>query len=327
SVLVNGSPTDEFRFQRASDLTVNFHKSQLMGVRVPINVVEVMASLIGCKASKFPVSYLGVQVGDNMNRIESWRKVVDKITNKLSSWKVKTLLVGGAEIDERKMTWISWKKVLDHKQDGGLGVNSIYALNQALLFKWIWRFRNYPNALWVQVVKAIHGEDGKLSFNFRRSYPNTVWIQIVKAISNLKEKEVDLLSFCKKKLGDGCDTQFWIENWIGDQTLKFMLHRLFALETNTLISMAERKRQGIGLASFLRHVRGGVESTQWEEMLELLDTVHLSSMADKWAWTLHDMGSFTVSSARVFIDNKYLITSGEPTSWCNLIPIKINVMT
>ncbi|GJW46425.1 RNA-directed DNA polymerase, eukaryota [Tanacetum coccineum] len=50
----------------------------------------------------------------------------------------------------------------------------------------------------VQVVKAVHGEDGKLSSDFRQSYPNTVWIQIVKAISNLKEKGVDLLSFCRE---------------------------------------------------------------------------------------------------------------------------------
>nr|GEY18547.1 zinc finger, CCHC-type [Tanacetum cinerariifolium] len=56
----------------------------------------------------------------------------------------------------------------------------------------------------------------------------------------------------------------------------------------------------------------GVKSTQWEEMLELLDTVHLSSMVDRWAWTLHGMGSFIVSSAWVLIDNKYLITGGEP---------------
>ncbi|GKB11403.1 RNA-directed DNA polymerase, eukaryota [Tanacetum coccineum] len=132
-----------------------------MGVDVPINKVEVMASLIGCKASKFPVSYLGVQVGDNMNRIESWREVVNKITNKLSLWKV---------------------------------------------------------------VKAIYGEE------------------------------------------------------------------------------AERKRQGIGLTSFRRHPRGGVESTQWEEMLELLNTINLSSMEDRWA-------------------------CGEPISWCNLIRIKINAMT
>ncbi|GJW50549.1 RNA-directed DNA polymerase, eukaryota, reverse transcriptase zinc-binding domain protein, partial [Tanacetum coccineum] len=135
----------------------------------------------------------------------------------------------------------------------------------------IWRFQSYPNALWVQVVKAVHGKDG-------------------------------------------------------DQPLKFRFPRLFALETNNLISVAERKRQGIGLASFRRHPGGSVESTQWEEMLELLNTVNLSSMTDRWAWMLHGMGSFTVSSARVFIDNKYLITGGEPTSWCNLIPIKINVM-
>ena len=106
------------------------------------------------------------------------------------------------------------------------------------------------NALWVQLVKAIHGEDGKLSSNIRQSYPNTVWIQIVKAISNLKDKGVGLLSFCKKKLGDGCDTQFWNEVWLGDQALKFRFPRLFSLETNKLITVAVRKRQGIGLASF-----------------------------------------------------------------------------
>nr|GEV25079.1 RNA-directed DNA polymerase, eukaryota [Tanacetum cinerariifolium] len=251
----------------ASGLSVNFYKSYIMGVVVPINDVEVMASLIGCKASKFPVSYLGVQVGDNMNKIEAWRNVVNKITNKLSSWKVKTLSVGGrltllksvlgalptyymsiykapqavisslealrnkffigAKIDERRMTWISWKKVLAHKQGGGLGVNSIYALNHALLFKWIWILRNYPNALWVQVVKAIHGED-------------------------------------------------------------------------------ERKRQGFTFDSFRRHPRGGVESTQWEEILDLLNSIILSSMADRWVWTLH---------------------GGEPTNWCTLIPIKVNVIS
>ncbi|GKA91149.1 hypothetical protein Tco_0813019 [Tanacetum coccineum] len=72
-----------------------------------------------------------------------------------------------------------------------------------------------------------------------------------------------------------------------------------------MFTIAERKRQGIGLASFRLHPRGGVESTQWEEMLELLNMINLSSMADRWACTLQ---------------------GGEPIRWCNLIPIKINVM-
>ncbi|GJY73543.1 hypothetical protein Tco_0477974 [Tanacetum coccineum] len=88
--------------------------------------------------------------------------------------------------------------------DSGLGVNCIYALNHALLFKWIWRFRNYTNAVWVQVVKAVHGEDGKRS-----------------------------------------------------RLALFLFPRLFALETNKLISVTERKRRGISLASFRCHPRGG----------------------------------------------------------------------
>ena len=61
-------------------------------------------------------------------------------------------------------------------------------------------------------------------------------------------------------------------------------------------------------------------------MLDLLDTAQLSSMLDRWAWTLHGMGSFSVASARVFIHKKMLILDGEPTRWCKLIPIKVNIM-
>lgn len=52
------------------------------------------------------------------------------------------------------------EKNVGEPQRWGLGVNSIVALNHALLFKWIWRFMVSPNALWVRVVKAIYGERG-----------------------------------------------------------------------------------------------------------------------------------------------------------------------
>ncbi|GJV40292.1 RNA-directed DNA polymerase, eukaryota [Tanacetum coccineum] len=51
---------------------------------------------------------------------------------------------------------------LASKATGGLGIGSIYALNAALLFKWIWRFRCSPNDLWVKVIKDIHGSDGAI---------------------------------------------------------------------------------------------------------------------------------------------------------------------
>nr|GFA62182.1 hypothetical protein [Tanacetum cinerariifolium] len=60
-----------------------------------------------------------------------------------------------------KPSWVRWKSILAAK-DSGLGVSSLFALNPALMFKWVWRFFSQKNSLWVRVVKALHGEDGKI---------------------------------------------------------------------------------------------------------------------------------------------------------------------
>nr|GEV22513.1 RNA-directed DNA polymerase, eukaryota, reverse transcriptase zinc-binding domain protein [Tanacetum cinerariifolium] len=171
SVLVNESLTDEFSFHRGL---------RLHGVGVRNTDVHLMADSFGCLGNNLPLTYLGVKVGDNMERVNSWIEVVKKVSNKLSSWKAKSLSVGGrltliksvlgaiptyymslfkvpegilshleklrnkfflgADPDDHKVTWVSWKKVLVHKNQGGIGVNSLYALNLVLMFKWIWSF-------------------------------------------------------------------------------------------------------------------------------------------------------------------------------------------
>ncbi|GJW50312.1 hypothetical protein Tco_0091663 [Tanacetum coccineum] len=62
----------------------------------------------------------------------------------------------------RKNRYGKWSKVLCSKEKGGLGVSSLYALNRALMCKWVWRFTTQKNLLWTRVIKAIHGEDGKM---------------------------------------------------------------------------------------------------------------------------------------------------------------------
>lgn len=72
----------------------------------------------------------------------------------------------GSDSDDRKITWVCWRKVMAHKDHGGLGVNSLFALNLTLLFKWIWRFLSSQSGLWVNVIKAIHGNNGSLDHPF-----------------------------------------------------------------------------------------------------------------------------------------------------------------
>nr|GEX57662.1 RNA-directed DNA polymerase, eukaryota [Tanacetum cinerariifolium] len=135
------------------------------------------ATLIGCSVLHTPFKYLGIMVGENMSSIRAWDETVNKLKLRLSSWKLKTLSIGGRltllksvlgstpfynmslfkvpkavlksmesirrkffngiRDGEKKIAWVSWSKVLASKSNGGLGVSSFYALNRGLLFKWI----------------------------------------------------------------------------------------------------------------------------------------------------------------------------------------------
>nr|GEX67649.1 SNF2 domain-containing protein CLASSY 3-like [Tanacetum cinerariifolium] len=53
----------------------------------------------------------------------------------------------GHSPDSNKASWVKWKSVLASKDNGGLGVSSLYALNRALMFKWIWRFHTQDSSL------------------------------------------------------------------------------------------------------------------------------------------------------------------------------------
>lgn len=82
-------------FSLTSGLKINVHKSQLLGVGVPPDIIEAAGHSLGCSVMKTPFKYLGVPVGGNMHSIKAWDDVIRKIKSRLSKWKVNTLSVGG----------------------------------------------------------------------------------------------------------------------------------------------------------------------------------------------------------------------------------------
>nr|GFB81923.1 RNA-directed DNA polymerase, eukaryota [Tanacetum cinerariifolium] len=54
----------------------------------------------------------------------------------------------GGDSQDSKITWVAWAKVLSSKKNGGLGVSSFFALNRALLLKWVWRYLVQDGSLW-----------------------------------------------------------------------------------------------------------------------------------------------------------------------------------
>nr|GEV00338.1 RNA-directed DNA polymerase, eukaryota, reverse transcriptase zinc-binding domain protein [Tanacetum cinerariifolium] len=209
-------------FFYASGMRINKSKSKLMGITVKDDKVELAASMIGCLMLKPPFSYLGSKVGGLMSRsmpiyLMSIFKVPMSVLKRLES--IRGSFFDGHDINSKKTSWVKWKNVLASKEKGGLGVSSLYASNRGLMFKWVWRIYAQNNSLWAKVIKAIHGDDGKVGKKTKSVF-QSIWIDIVHEMESLKNQDIDILKCMKFKLGNGAHTAFWNEVWCGDIALK-----------------------------------------------------------------------------------------------------------
>nr|GEU35773.1 RNA-directed DNA polymerase, eukaryota, reverse transcriptase zinc-binding domain protein [Tanacetum cinerariifolium] len=147
-------------FNRASGLRINMTKSKLLGISAKDDKVKQAAAKIGCNTLKTPFSYLGSKVGGLKSQF-----------------------------------WVKWKHALASKDKGGLGVSSLFALNRALMFKWV-----------------------------KSCYPS-LWLDIIHEVEMFKSRGIDLVSLIHSKLGNGANTSFWEVAWRRDHRLDVSFRR------------------------------------------------------------------------------------------------------
>ncbi|GJR51498.1 RNA-directed DNA polymerase, eukaryota [Tanacetum coccineum] len=255
SILVNGSPTSEFPFYCGlkqgdplspylfilvmESLHLSFTRAINEGVfkGIQLHGSTYISHLFYADDAMFigewsDANLKGVMVGECMSSLKAWSPTLVKLRSRLSSWKVRTLSIGG------RLTLL--KAVL--------GASPLYYLS---IFK------------------------------------------VPKAILNSMEA---VRTHCKKRIGNGGDTRFWHDHWLGDQPLRIRFPRLFALEMDKEVVVAI-KMQDVASVSF----RG------------------------IWTCDLTGDGEFRVKEIRNSLDNLFLPSHVEPTRWVKCIPIKINV--
>ncbi|GKD98236.1 RNA-directed DNA polymerase, eukaryota, reverse transcriptase zinc-binding domain protein [Tanacetum coccineum] len=311
-------------FYCALGLKINISKSNLFGIGVTEEDLHTMASVTGCQASSFPITYLCLPIGKSMHFLSSWNTLIDKFNSKLSKWKASLLSIGGrytlikyvpgslgiyylslfkapkfiintleknrarffwgGSEGNKKMAWVRWENVLASLDQGGLGIGSLKAFNLALLQKWRWRFTTNPDLLWVKLIKAIHGIEA--GFDGKGCATTGVWSSIVGSTNYLHSHNLIPKDTLKCHPGNGASIRFWKDLW---------------------------------------PITSGHTESKLHSLQSELAVVTLSSSHDSWKWHIGNDGSFFVASTRTHIDHYMLPSLTSTTTWIACLPRKVNI--
>jgi hypothetical protein len=74
---------------------IYFVKSKLYGLNVESRLLAAVASFLSCRSDVVPFKFLGISVGANPRRRETWKPVVEAMTKRLNSWNSRQLSYGG----------------------------------------------------------------------------------------------------------------------------------------------------------------------------------------------------------------------------------------
>jgi len=74
-------------FQSFLGLAINYNKLGLIVIEKKDQWADSAAQMLDCMLVQLPITYLGVPLGANMRRFSLWQCIIEKIQNRLGSWK------------------------------------------------------------------------------------------------------------------------------------------------------------------------------------------------------------------------------------------------
>ncbi|XP_071703962.1 uncharacterized protein [Rutidosis leptorrhynchoides] len=171
-------------------------------------------------------------------------------------------------------------------------------------------FKTETNTLWVTVIRSIYGSNGGLVLGNRlvRKPNASLWNSICVAGKNVDGLGISFSKSFIRLIGDGNNTSFWNDIWVGNASFKDRFKRLYRLEIDKDINISNKIEEfkGDRLGNWAYPPMGRTDS----ELIELRDTVqNLQLIEDKkdcWNWNLNSKGTYTVKDCSVLVDKVIL---------------------
>ncbi|KAL4590231.1 hypothetical protein LXL04_003157 [Taraxacum kok-saghyz] len=282
-------------------------------------------------------------------------KGITKFRNKLSVWKARALSIGGRHTLVNNVlgslgsywfsSFIAPKTVINQleairrnffsgstedtkvipSEDGGLGINSLKHLNEALISKWVWRFHTESEAIWVKILKSIHGKDCTNNCQ-NKALKSSNWSSLLNLQEKMKTKDLDIRQYLKIKCGNGMDTRFWIDPWITFKPLKDQFPRLLAIEADKFVYVSGRIGGDTRNWNWTREPSRGCTRDNLEELEKMTESVNLTNEKDEWIITDAPNQTYTVSWFKNHIQQKESSQSSFRNIWSTWLPKRNNIL-
>ncbi|KAL0287140.1 UNVERIFIED_CONTAM: hypothetical protein Sradi_7131400 [Sesamum radiatum] len=232
-------------FAAMSGLHINPLKSQIILSRSVQSQRQQLIDIMGFQEGTLPLKYLGVPLVASRLSIADCQPLIQKVEGRLAGWNTLNLSFAGRlqllksvlgslhtywasvfilpisdlKVIEERMRgflWqgasgrgvakVSWEQVCRPKKEGGLGLRRVLHMNQALIFKQIWRLlQEDQSSIWVAWALR-HRLRNQTLWTVKVSTAPWCWKKLVKLSSLIKPGLV-------YRVGDGNKFKLWLDLW------------------------------------------------------------------------------------------------------------------
>ncbi|WKA01530.1 hypothetical protein VitviT2T_019810 [Vitis vinifera] len=260
-------------FGHISGLKVNLNKNSIYGINLDQAHLSRLAEMLDCKASGWPILYLGLPLGGNPKACGFWDLVVERISMAAKIERLQRDFLWSGVGEGKRDHLVRWDVVCKLKTIGDLGLGNISWRNLALLGKWLWRYPREGSALWHQVILSIYGShsngwDANTLVRWSHRCPWKAIAQVFQGFSLITRYVV----------GNGERIRFWEDLWWGDQPFGTQYPRLFRVVVDKNISISSvlgPSRPFLWNLNFRRNLSDS-EIEDLEGLMQSLDDLYLS---------------------------------------------------
>ena len=232
------------------------------------------------KAGKVTLLKTAAQVIPNfwMNMFLIPQEVCDRIEKRINSfwW--------GSGQSNKGVKWMSWERLCDAKEAGGLGFKKLRTFNVAMIAKQAWRIINNINPLVTNLMRA-------------RYFPNSdflnanIGVNLSYVWRSMMEAQEVLRQGCRRRIGNGTSTKVWKVPWLPDSLDG-------CLTTGMPIELKDATVQNLFAENQYSWDEEVLNDLFNERDRNLIRQVPLSGKRreDVWFWAIEDKREFTVRS-------------------------------